>query len=203
MWSRIIFITFVLATLGGFWFQRRYMAQSSAEYSAELTADRSKSELMSMTHFIASEYKGTQLSAALRANSAQMYMNGNVNLEGNLRYHDFNPNNPMVMESTKALGKMEVGQANQNFLDTSRRLKSVYLPDDVVITSKDDVLTTKELNLFLDKNLLTTKRHTRVIGPGRVLDATGFSYHTDTENYQLTGPVKGIYLPVSRGPAHP
>lgn len=197
MLQRLGIVAFFIVIVAGFWFQRRFMRISSEEFQAELTADRSQATLMRMNQFVAYHYADGALRTTMKASEAKLLKNGDLLLDGNVKYQDYDETGMLFasMSSAKAICKLEVSNPNQNFFDSTRQLETAFLPDDVLIVIQDDLINTKDVTLNMRSRLLETRSAVSVVGPGRTLEGTGLTYNLETERFDIGGPVVGKYIP--------
>lgn len=194
-----VFVFFVIVG-ASFWLQRRYMEISSQEFKAETSADRSRAQILRMDKFVALYYKNSSLSSSVKANQGELLNNGDLLLEGNVKYQDYGADTlPRVgMSAERASCKLQVSDPNQNFFDTTRRLETIFLPNEVLIKVEEDFIKTRDVTLNLKEDFVETKAAVSLVGPGRVLDATGMTYHLTSERFTLGKRVNGYYVPVGR-----
>lgn len=175
------------------------MRISAEEFRAEINADRSRTELLRMSHFISFSYEEGLVRSLLRSANGHMLNNGEFRLEGNVRYQEFDVKGvtTLSMSSAKAVGSMQVANPSQNFFDTRRSLETVFMPETVLISMKDDLVTTQALTLTTATHLLETSASVSVVGPGRTLFGKGFVYNVVTQQLSMGGPIHGNYIPHS------
>lgn len=197
MWSRIYALVFLALAGMGAWYQQNYMQMFSAEFEAELRADKLQTEILHVNHVSAVQYRGDSLYATTRADEGKYFNNGKILVIGDVRYNDFDPGQvPLTSLVTSRLqGQVQSARAESGFFESTRKLERVTIPNDVTFRYKDDLVFTKNVQINMNTNIAETSEKVNLRGPGRVLDGQGLVYFIDEREFRMKGPVQATFKP--------
>jgi hypothetical protein len=198
-------LLFFLVVLFGVWFQRAYMATFSAEFEAQKMSQNLLQDLIVVRPFSSETLKSGKLSSRVKADEARYFINGGIQLTGNVVYEDFEPSWALRLglRTAKATGQMQEGRSN-NFFDSQRRLAQVEIPGEVEIRLQDsDVVKTRKVDVNFIAGLLETREPVTLTGPGRNMLGQGLVYEMNTQEFRMGGQVRGTFTPPRRPATEP
>ena len=197
MWARIYALLFLALAGLGAWYQQNYMQMFSAEFEAELKADKLQTAIIHITQFSGTEYRNTEVYATTRADEGKYFNNGKILMLGDVRYNDYEPGLiPRTSLVTSRLqGQVQGARAESGLFETTRKLEKVSIPNDVTFRFKDDLVFTKNVHINIITNIAETDEKVNLRGPGRVLDGQGLVYSIGNREFRMKGPVLGTFRP--------
>jgi hypothetical protein len=198
MGAKLFVFGCLLLVLLGVWFQKSYMASSSADLSFDPMGKEMVQELLSVRPFTSDQYALGKVKSKLKAHEMKYFNNGRMVLTGDIEYTDFDKNGKvsLVINTEKALGEVLSDSQSSNFLHSSKKLKSVKLPEAVKLRlGGQDVILTKNVQIDFVEGLLKTPEDVDLVGPGKKLHGKGFSYLMNSQEYHMGGPIEATLLP--------
>lgn len=199
MFARVFSLLFVGLVIFGAWYQQTFMQVSSAEFEAQMKADKKQTEILSVRPFTATQYVNGKLRATGSANEAKYINNGKLIFQGNVVYEDYDEDGTkrLTLTTVRAQGQVEAAGANSNasFFDKNRKLELVYIPTEVSVTTQDDVMRSRDVEVDLIAGEATTDETVVIEGPGRRITGKGLRYVLSTQEFKVRGEVDGVLTP--------
>lgn len=204
MISRVYSLIFILVVVGGMIFQRHYMRSSKKEVS-EIEARLGKDTVLVSTKSLTiNRYHHNLRSELLRADTAEVLTSGDLSLEGDIQLFRFEDGLPITrLRSETASGYMRLpsAQAKKSNRDSvaslqDHRAENLRFPEKVKVFLQDGQIETTDLVLNFDGEQLETQDSVIYRGSGKSLRGQGMSYKLRSGEFELGGPVTGVFDPV-------
>ncbi len=200
MWARIFTILFLALAGAGVWLQQSTMDLYTAEFEAELAADKMQNAVASLSDFKFQKYENGALKSSLKCQQGRIFSDGHLNLTGLVTYESFNSSGGknFLLQTPKAVGKFQNIREGHSFIDSSRKLENVKFPEIVAIWIGEDRFDTKDVTVNIQEGNLVTSEVVLVRGPGLRLEGRGLQYTMATEEYKIGGKIQGRVEPALR-----